>query len=349
MLDYHKTPKGVKSVMLVLGLESSCDETSVALVTEQKKILVNLVLSQIKEHQAFGGVVPEIAARSHLMHMDQLIQTALKDADVSLKDIDGIAATGGPGLIGGLLIGTMMAKTMAFVHQKPYLAINHLQAHALTARLTHDVSFPYLLLLVSGGHCQLLQVKNVNSYQLLGTTIDDAVGEAFDKVSKMLDIGYPGGPAVEKTALKGDASAFDFPRPLKGQNNCNFSFSGLKTAVLRTFEASEKSDQVKADICASFQEAVIDTIEDRIIHALKKVKTKTLVMAGGVSANKHLRQRLEEMSQSHQIDFVAPPISLCGDNAAMVAWAGIENLKQNKTSAFDFKPRPRWPLEELNA
>jgi N6-L-threonylcarbamoyladenine synthase len=338
--------------MRVLGIETSCDETAVAVVEagpEDRpvgRILANVVYSQLTEHRRFGGVVPEIAARAHLERIDGLVEQALADAKLGLGDLDGIAATGGPGLIGGVMVGVMTAKAIAFAHDKPFLAINHLEGHALSARLTEQVEFPYLLLLVSGGHCQLLTVRGPNSqggdFTRLGTTIDDAVGECFDKTAKLLGLGFPGGPAVERAAKGGDTQRFKLPRPMWRKPGCDFSFSGLKTAVRQMAESLPQDDpQAIADLCASFQRTVGDVLVDRCGNALALAPSDTLVVAGGVAANTYLRSRLEGLG----VRLVAPPIKLCTDNGAMIAWAGIERLRRGLTDALDFAPRPRWPLD----
>jgi N6-L-threonylcarbamoyladenine synthase len=291
-------------------------------------------------------VVPEIAARAHLERIDGLIEDALEAACVGLDDLDAIAATGGPGLIGGVMVGVMAAKALAFARAKPFLAINHLEGHALTVRLTEDVDFPYLLLLVSGGHCQLLTVRGPGDFTRLGTTIDDAVGECFDKTAKLLDLGFPGGPAVEHLAKDGDANRFALPRPMWRKPGCDFSFSGLKTAVRLAIEKLDPADpRAKADLCASFQRTVGDVLADRCTNALISAPSPTLVVAGGVAANLYLRGRLEEVARQYGARLVAPPVKLCTDNGAMIAWAGIERLRLGWTDALDFKPRPRWPLD----
>jgi N6-L-threonylcarbamoyladenine synthase len=336
--------------MIVLGIETSCDETAAALVSADRRILAETILSQLDEHRPFGGVVPEIAARSHLEHLDRLIERTMGDAGLGFADLAGIAATGGPGLIGGVMVGVMMGKAIAAVRNLPFIAVNHLEGHALTARLTDDVAFPYLLLLVSGGHCQLLLVEELGRYLRLGTTIDDAAGEAFDKAAKLLDLGYPGGPALERAAAGGDAKRIALPRPMLGRPGCDFSFSGLKTA-LRQQIAEHKANA--ADLAASFQAAVIDCLADRTAHGIAMAKSlapvTTLVVAGGVAANKALRARLELVATRGGLKLVAPPAKLCTDNAAMIAWAGIERLRKGLTDGLDFAPRPRWPLDEASA
>lgn len=342
----------------VLGIETSCDETAAAIVAADGHIFAHHVLSQIDEHAAFGGVVPEIAARSHITHLDRLVQASLDDAGMDLCDIDAIAATTGPGLIGGLMVGVITAKAMAKAVGKPFIAVNHLEGHALTVRLSHDVPFPFLLLLVSGGHCQLLDVAGVGDYTRLGSTIDDAIGEAFDKTAKLLGLPYPGGPAVEQAALKGNALRFKLPRPLLQNDNCDFSFSGLKTAVRRVAEKCVDNrgglyrDDVN-DICAAFQLAIGDCLVNRVGKAMKRFNTlhpdtasPTLVVAGGVAANKALKARLEETATGSGYAMVAPPLDLCTDNGAMIAWAGLERLQAGATDDSDMIPRPRWPLDE---
>ena len=349
--------------MRVLGIETSCDETAVAIVEGAAdgrpvggdrpvgRILSNVVYSQLTEHRRFGGVVPEIAARAHLERLDGLVADALAEAKLGLADLDGIAATGGPGLIGGVMVGVMTAKAMAFAHDKPFLAVNHLEGHALSVRLTEEVTFPYLLLLVSGGHCQLLTVRGPGQFTRLGTTIDDAVGECFDKTAKLLNLGFPGGPAVEKAAQGGDPQRFQLPRPMWRKPGCDFSFSGLKTAVRQTIEnlAVEKlragDSKAIADLCASFQRTVGDVLADRCANALAQAPATTLVVAGGVAANLYLRSRLEALAAQHGARLVAPPVGLCTDNGAMIAWAGLERLRLGQTDPLDFRPRPRWPLD----
>ena len=334
--------------MIVLGIETSCDETAAAVVSEQG-IKSNLVYSQLDEHQPYGGVVPEIAARTHVEYLDTLIAQAMDDAAITFRHLDGIAATAGPGLIGGLMVGLTMAKSIAVVHSLPLIAVNHLEAHALTPRLTSDVKFPYLLLLVSGGHCQFLIVSGVGQYRLLGTTIDDAPGEAFDKVARMVGLGYPGGPAIEAAAAHGDADHYRLPRPLKGRPGCDFSFSGLKTAVSQVVARGEVPQDNIPDLCASFQEAVADIMVDRLRNAAliykQTVGTGTLVVSGGVAANSVLRARLGAKADEMGLLFAVPPRALCTDNAAMVAWTGIERLRLDMSDNLDVSPRARWPLD----
>ena len=341
--------------MIVLGIETSCDETAAAVVTGGREILSSRVLSQTAEHRPFGGVVPEIAARSHLDHLDRLIEEALEEAGVGFDQLSAVAATAGPGLIGGVFVGVMMAKAIAAARGLPFVAVNHLEGHALTVRLTDDQDFPYLLLLVSGGHCQLLAVEKVGRYHRLGGTIDDAVGEAFDKTAKLLGLSYPGGPALEQAALNGDPTRFRLPRPLLGRAGCDFSFSGLKTAVrhlLSNLETDVRAGEATADLAASFQAAVGDVLEDRCRNALALFRGRfasagPLVVAGGVAANGYLRRRLAELAAAEGTGMVAPPAELCTDNAAMIAWAGLERLQRGLVDGLDFAPRPRWPLEAL--
>jgi N6-L-threonylcarbamoyladenine synthase len=333
--------------MILLGIETSCDETAAAVVGDDRRVLAEALLSQLAEHAPYGGVVPEIAARSHLDHLDGLIRKVMEESGLRFTDLAGVAATGGPGLIGGLLVGVMTAKAIAAVAELPFLAINHLEGHALSARLTDEVAFPYLLLLVSGGHCQLLLVEGVGRYRRLGTTIDDAAGEAFDKAAKLLGLGYPGGPALERLAAKGDAGRVPLPRPMLGRPGADFSFSGLKTA-LRHRLAAGKGD-LTADLAASFQAAVADCLADRTANAIalagEMAPVTALVVAGGVAANATLRRRLEEVAGAGGLPLIAPPVRYCTDNAAMIAWAGIERLRLGLVDGLDFAPRPRWPLD----
>ncbi len=341
--------------MIVLGIETSCDETAAAVVTAERRILSDLVLSQLDEHRPYGGVVPEVAARAHLQHLDGLIARAMREAGVGWRELSGVAATGGPGLIGGVIVGVMTAKAIAAVHDLPFLAVNHLEGHALSARLVDASEFPYLLLLVSGGHCQLLVVEGVARYRRLGTTMDDALGEAFDKVAKMLGLGYPGGPAVERAARAGDPGRFALPRPMLGRPGCHFSFSGLKTAVKQTVDrlgTEAHEPRTIADLCASFQATAAETLVDRSRNALAEFRRlhpegSTLVIAGGVAANAYLRAQLERLAEAEGARLVAPPQRLCTDNAAMIAWAGIERLRLGLTDGLDFAPRPRWPLDPV--
>lgn len=339
--------------LIVLGIETSCDESAAAVVDGSGAILSNVVLSQLDEHRPYGGVVPEIAARSHVEQIDGLIAEAMSAAGLGFSDLSGVAATTGPGLIGGVMVGLVTGKSIAAVSKTPFIAVNHLEAHALSARLCADVPFPYLLLLVSGGHCQLLIVEGVGEYRRLGTTIDDAVGEAFDKTAKLLGLDYPGGPAVERAALNGDPSRFDLPRPLMGRPDCHFSFSGLKTAVRRAAEASSAKgdEQATADLCASFQAAVSDVLADRTRRAMDTFRGRageqpaTLVVAGGVAANSHIRERINRLCADEGFDLVCPPPALCTDNGAMVAWAGVERLRLGLVDSLTVPARARWPLD----
>jgi len=341
--------------MQILGIETSCDETAVAVVSDARpRIRASLVLSQLAEHQPFGGIVPEVAARAHLAHLDRLVGRALAVAGIGFARLDAIAVTGGPGLIGGVMVGVMLAKAVALARGLPFLAVNHLEGHALTARLTDDVPFPFLLLLVSGGHCQLLVAEGIGRYRRLGTTVDDAAGECFDKGAKLLGLGFPGGPAIERLAARGNPERFPLPRPLKGRPGCNFSFSGLKTALRETVVArggtKALSDQDVADLAASLQAAIGDSLVERTSHAIAEFRSRYsagahLVVAGGVAANRALRAALAVLAAQHGLAFVAPPPELCTDNAAMIAWAGLERLKAGLTDGLDFAPRPRWPLD----
>jgi len=329
---------------IILGLESSCDETAAAIVRSDRTILSHALAGQEDHHRAFGGVVPEIAARAHAELMTPLVETALADAGLSLNDIDAIAATAGPGLIGGVMVGLVTAKALAMASGKPLIAVNHLEGHALSPRLIDaDLEFPYLLLLVSGGHCQLLSVNGVGDYNRLATTIDDAVGEAFDKTAKILGLGFPGGPAVERAAAIGNAHNVPLPRPLKGADEPHFSFAGLKSAVLRAHETRQYNIE---DIAASFQLAVIDCLYDRICYTLDRIDAPAaLVVAGGVAANVPIREMLEKLAAQRGMRFVAPPLWLCTDNGVMIAWAGAERFGMGLTDGLDFVARPRWPLD----
>ncbi|MDR3471835.1 MAG: tRNA (adenosine(37)-N6)-threonylcarbamoyltransferase complex transferase subunit TsaD [Devosia sp.] len=342
--------------MRILGIETSCDETAAAIVSRDAagrgEILSNIVRSQFEEHAPFGGVVPELAARAHVSYLDGIIRRASEEAGVPLGEVDAIAATAGPGLIGGVLVGLTTAKALAAALGKPLIAVNHLEAHALTARLTDGVKFPYLMLLVSGGHSQFVLVRGVGDYERWGSTIDDALGEAFDKVAKLLDLGVPGGPEVERQALRGDPSRFRFPRPLLREPRLDFSFSGLKTAVRLAAEAiAPLSSQDVADICASFQAAVIEVVSVRASQALARLQLELpgvpsrLVVAGGVAANRGVGAGLRRAAELAGAALVIPPPALCTDNGAMVAWAGAERLALGATDPLDFAARPRWPLD----
>ena len=339
--------------MIVLGIESSCDETAAALVREDRCVLADAVRSQDEAHRPFGGIVPEVAARAHLDHLDRMVAKALAQAGVALTDVDAVAATGGPGLIGGVIVGVTAAKVLALVSGKPFVAVNHLEGHALTVRLTHGIDFPYLLLLVSGGHCQLLAVEGVGRYRRLGATIDDAAGEAFDKVARLLDLGYPGGPAVAAAAVGGDPGRFPLPRPMAGRPGCDLSFSGLKNAVrLLVARLGRLDDRDRADVAAAFQAAAVDSLAERTgraltLYAAHHPHGRTLVAAGGVAANAALREALAKTAAAAGFALAVPPPRLCTDNAAMIAWAGIERLRLGLTDGLDFAPRPRWPLDPL--
>jgi N6-L-threonylcarbamoyladenine synthase len=328
--------------MLILGLESSCDETAAALVTGDRRILAHTLAGQEAAHRPFGGVVPEIAARAHVEVLGPLVEAALAKADVRLSDVDAIAATAGPGLIGGVMVGLVTGKALAHAAGKPLVAVNHLEGHALSPRLADPtLAFPYLLLLVSGGHCQLLRVEGVGHYRRLATTIDDAAGEAFDKTAKLLGLGFPGGPAVEAAARSGDPRAVPLPRPLLHTQEPHFSFAGLKAAVARAVGTASPED-----LAASFQQAVVDCLVDRTRRALARSPGVTaLVVAGGVAANASVRTSLEALAQQHDLPFVAPPLWLCTDNAAMIAWAGAERFAVGLTDPLDTLARPRWPLD----
>ena len=345
----------------ILGIETSCDETAAAVIARDAdgagRILSNVVLSQLKDHAPYGGVVPEIAARAHVNHLDRLIAQAMAEAGVGFEDLDGVAATAGPGLLGGVIVGLTMAKAIALATGKPLLAVNHLEGHALTARLLQNVAFPYLLLLISGGHTQFQIVEGVGRYHRLGTTIDDALGEAFDKVAKLLGLGYPGGPQVEAQARRGNPARFDFPRPLKGRKDCNFSFSGLKTAVREAVNGlGTLTDQDVADVCASFEAAVAETMADRLrmaVHLFRAdhpdVANPALIVAGGVAANQKLKAVFEQAAELHGLSLIVPPARLCTDNAAMIAWAGAERLALGVKDDLAFAARARWPLDQAQA
>ena len=341
----------------VLGIETSCDETAASVVVRngdgKGEILSNVVRSQWQEHGPFGGVVPEIAARAHAECLDEIIKDAMLSSGLSFEDLDGVAATAGPGLNSGLIVGLISGKAIALAHGKPLMAINHLEAHALTVGLTEQLQPPYLLLLISGGHTQLLSVNGVGTYERLGTTIDDALGEAFDKTAKLLGLEMPGGPSVEAAARKGDPKRFAFPRPMAGRPELHFSFAGLKTAVRQKATALQPlSHQDIADICASFQAAVAGSLADRLQGALKLLQergsaaARHLVVAGGAAANQTLAQVIRNTTEANGCKLSIPPASLCGDNAAMIAWAGAERLRLGLTDGLDFAARPRWPLDE---
>jgi N6-L-threonylcarbamoyladenine synthase len=341
------------NTLTILGLETSCDETAAAVVRGYPpgpgQILSNVVFSQTEAHAPYGGVVPEIASRAHLEILDGLIERALGDAGVSLNDVDAIAATAGPGLIGGVMVGLTTAKALALASGKPLIAVNHLAGHALTARLTDGVNFPFLLLLVSGGHCQLLAAADVGKYHLYGTTMDDAVGEAFDKTAKILGLPYPGGPNVESHAARGNPRAYPLPRPLLGRAGTDFSFSGLKTAVRQLVTQNQINVD---DACASFQAAAIDILRDRTAHALTRFRADfpdaacpTLVVAGGVAANAAIGSALAKLADQHGFEIRVPPPRYCTDNAAMIAWAGLERFALGERDPLDISPKARWPLD----
>ena len=326
---------------LILGLESSCDETAAALVTTDRRVLAHKLARQEAAHRPYGGVVPEIAARAHVVALGPLIEGAFAEAGVTLADVDAVAATAGPGLIGGVMVGLVAGKALALAGRKPLIAINHLEGHGLSPRLTDpDLAFPYLLLLVSGGHCQLLLVEGVGRYRRLATTIDDAAGEAFDKTAKMLGLGFPGGPAVEEAAARGDPRAVPLPRPLLGSAEPHFSFAGLKSDVAR-----KVGRYGVEDIAASFQQAVVDCLVDRTRRAMAQVQATALVVAGGVAANKAVRGALERLAAEAGMRFVAPPLWLCTDNAAMIGWAGAERFLAGFSDPLDTPARARWPLD----
>ncbi|WP_028968643.1 tRNA (adenosine(37)-N6)-threonylcarbamoyltransferase complex transferase subunit TsaD [Sphingomonas sp. URHD0057] len=329
---------------LILGLESSCDDSAVALVTGDRRILAQAVVGQNAAHQPYGGVVPEIAARAHVEILPDLIRRVLDEAKVGIGDVDAIAATAGPGLIGGVMVALLAGKGLALAAGKPLIAVNHLEGHALSPRLVDpDLGLPYLLLLVSGGHCQLLEVRGVGDYRRLATTIDDAAGEAFDKAAKLLGLGYPGGPAIEALAGSGLPAAVPLPRPLVGSGESHFSFAGLKSAVQR---AVASGDYRPEDIAASFQQAVVDCLVDRTALALDKTDAPTLVVAGGVAANAAIRSALAGLAAREGRGFSVPPAWLCTDNAAMIAWAGAERFAAGLTDGLDAPARARWPLDE---
>ena len=343
--------------MIVLGIETTCDETAAALVERRDdgrgRILSNIVLSQTEEHAAFGGVVPEIASRAHVEALDGIIAAAMDEAGVGFSSIGAVAAAAGPGLIGGVLVGLTTAKAISLVAQKPLIGINHLEAHALTARLIDVTPFPYLLFLASGGHTQIVAVRGVGDYVRLGTTMDDAIGEAFDKTAKLLGLGYPGGPQVEKEALTGNPARFNLPRPMHGRAEPDFSLSGLKTALrLEAEKIAPLTDQDVADLCASFQQAIVDVIADRLRIGLRVFRESygtptALVAAGGVAANQAIRKVLNRLAFEAGTALIAPPMELCTDNGAMIAWAGCERLALGLTDTLDVNARARWPLSEV--
>ncbi len=360
MISLHQTRIKTNNCFTILAIESSCDDTACTIIQSDGKILGEEIYSQ-KEHIRFGGVVPEIAARAHMAHLPPLINNLFEKSKISWNQIDAIAATCGPGLIGGIIVGSSFAKGLALAKNKPFIGINHIEAHALTVRLPHItnkiIPFPYLLLLTSGGHCQCIHVKNIGFYKKLGGTIDDAAGEAFDKVAKMLGLPWPGGPALEKLAKEGNENAFQLPHPLYGRNGCDFSFSGLKTAVANLLgpyqHLSSLPHSFAADIAASFQKAITDTITNRLENAIQMVPdTKYLAAAGGVAANQYLKNHLNKLANQYNMNFISPPIQYCTDNAVMIGWAAIEILQKTLQNDFipddiHLMPRPRWPLSDM--
>lgn len=355
-LKAKAAPGARAATMRILGIETSCDETAAAVVDSDRNIRANAVLSQLAAHAPYGGVVPEIAARTHVEHLDGLIAGAMRDAELEFDDLHGVAATAGPGLIGGVMVGLTTGKAIALARGIPLVAVNHLEAHALSARLVDDAPFPFLLLLVSGGHCQFLRVDGVGRYRRYGATLDDAPGEAFDKAARLLGLGWPGGPALERLAAGGDPARFALPRPLVGRPGCDFSFSGLKTAVRRVLETlpGGPTTRDRADLAAGFQAAVADAMEDRLRNAAARFASERgdggrLVVAGGVAANRALRARLQAVASAVGMSFAAPPPALCTDNAAMVAWAGVERLRAGFHDGLDAPARARWPLDAEGA
>ena len=346
-------------MQIVLGIETSCDETAASVLRYENgraEVLSNVIASQIKEHQPYGGVVPEIAARAHTEKIDETIKLALQAAKIELAQITGIAATSGPGLIGGVMVGLLAAKALSIGTGLPYIGINHLEGHALSPQLSANVPFPYLLVLVSGGHCQILKINDLGDYTRLGTTIDDALGECFDKTAKTLGLGYPGGPLVEKAASMGDENRFELPKPMVGREGCDFSFAGLKTAIVRLADSlrgenGELSSQDINDICASFQRTIVAILRDRISNAFEICgfeKEKRLVLAGGVAANQRIRAALLAQCEENSYEFFAPALEYCGDNGAMIALAGAQRFARGEKSDLSLKPRPRWPLDEIS-
>ncbi len=354
--DYSSGPGRATGPLVVLGLETSCDETAASVVrldgTGRAEVLSSVVHSQIDDHAAYGGVVPEIAARSHVEMIAGVVARAMDEAGVGYDGLDGVAATAGPGLVGGVMVGLSFGKAVALARDLPLVAVNHLEGHAVSARLGEPVAYPFLLLLVSGGHCQLLEVRGIGDMTRLGTTIDDAAGEAFDKIAKALGLGYPGGPALEALAATGDGSRFDLPRALLGRKDCDFSFSGLKTAASRLASACE-TVQDRADLADAVQTAIARQLAERSDRAMKAYAGahdhRLFVVAGGVAANRTVRATLEATAARNGFDFLAPPMAYCTDNAAMIALAGAERLRKGLTSDIDIAARPRWPLDESRA
>lgn len=339
--------------MKILAIETSCDETAVAII-DGEQILSNQIYSQIELHKEYGGVVPEIAARSHVESLPKLLEQSFEEAGITSHQLDAVAATGGPGLIGGVMIGLTYAKSIAAMLDKKFIAINHLEGHALSAFMPESkLKYPFLLLLASGGHCQTVMVKNLGGYKVLGNTLDDAPGESFDKVARMLNLGYPGGPIVEKLASQGNKRAFDFPRPMLKQGGCNFSFSGLKTAVRNIILKQDSiDDTVTANICASFQEAVAEIFLFKVSKALEifidiHPEGKDIVIAGGVAANQYIKAKLSRTFKEKGYNIVSPPLALCTDNAVMIAYAALQRLKSGNFSDLSFSPLSRWPLDEI--
>lgn len=354
--DYSSEGRRATGTLTVLGLETSCDETAAAVVQlaadGAATVLSSVVHSQIEDHAAYGGVVPEIAARSHVEMIDGVVRRAMTEAGLGYRDLDGVAATAGPGLVGGVMVGLGFGKAVALARGLPLMAVNHLEGHAVSARLGGRVDYPFLLLLVSGGHCQLLEVRGVGDMTRLGTTIDDAAGEAFDKIAKALGLGYPGGPALERLAQGGDGARYDLPRALAGRKDCDFSFSGLKTAASRLAQACE-TDRDRADLADAVQTAIARQLSERSDRAMKawmeRHDARLFVVAGGVAANGTVRTTLEATAANNGFAFLAPPMAYCTDNAAMIALAGAERLQKGLTSDIDTAARPRWPLDEQTA
>ncbi len=357
--DYSRATDGAtergSDGLTVLGLETSCDETAASVVrlsAAGTEVLSSVIHSQIDEHAAFGGVVPEIAARSHVEMIDGVARRAMAEAGIDYAALNGVAATAGPGLVGGVMVGLSYGKAVALARGLPLIAVNHLEGHAVSARLGAETSYPFLLLLVSGGHCQLLEVRGIGDMSRLGTTIDDAAGEAFDKIAKAMGLGYPGGPALERLAASGDGSRFDLPRALLGRKDCDFSFSGLKTAASRLAQTCE-SEQDRADLADAVQKAIARQLSERTERAMlayaEQHEALHFVVAGGVAANKTIRRTLEDLATKHGFSFLAPPMVYCTDNAAMIALAGAERLEKGLTSDIDVAARPRWPLDEARA
>jgi N6-L-threonylcarbamoyladenine synthase len=341
-----------KNHLNILGIETSCDDTAIGIVRSDKKILSNVVINQNSNLSKYGGIVPEIAARDHLYNIDYAIKESLEKAKLKIENIDLVTATGGPGRIGGVIVGTVFAKSLAMSLDKPYVAVNHLEGHALTARLSENVSYPYLLLLVSGGHTQIIAVLGYGNYKRISSTLDDAAGETFDKAAKILGIGFPGGPMIEKMALNGSPNSYKLPRPLYKSKNPNFSFSGLKTAFNQIVSKTDLNEEIICNLSASIQKSISDCLVDRTKSAIKLFQTMIdedskvkIVVAGGVASNKFIRNELQKLCIENDASFFAPPIELCTDNGAMIAWAGYEKYNCEGSTKLEFKPRPRWPLD----